>query len=444
MDAGEHISTDHLKGFHGVFLGLILRSLHGFTLKLVLDLLLSGSEIAGDLCNAVVVDKTANASSAFWQILRGQIHFQILVEHTHGDLTGAVVILKVKACPSTVHGDIPGKSTVIDDAHGKVGALVAVLPAVENPLGGIPHGAADNGLVVIWLKILVFLAIVLFGLVVLIVGRVGLSGQHVATVLFVAQDGHDTTGSPVGVHGSVPASASGGNRHLGKNLCHLLRRATVDQRGVHPAHNTGFILIDGQHLFLATEAIRNLDLVIAEKARRQEAASTETPLQREQDRLAFHVAFLLRHHCQNEKNDAAGLGHGVQILLLEKDPDWRIVVLQGFDPADAVHQISSEATHCLRDNHVDFTVHTVLHELLKALPMVRVRAGKAVIDIAARVLPVGVLLDLFHVLLDLEVDGKGLIDIIRRDAAVCGHPENPFLLRRFSGGGNHPYVSSVL
>ena len=156
------------------------------------------------------------------------------------------------------------------------------------------------------------------------------------------------------------------------------------------------------------------------------------------------MAFLLRHHCQNEKNDAAGLGHGVQILLLEKDPDWRIVVLQGFDPADAVHQISSEATHCLCDNHVDFTVHTVLHELLKALPMVRVRAGKAVIDIAARVLPVGVLLDLFHVLLDLEVDGKGLIDIIRRDAAVCCHPENPFLLRPFGGGGDHPDVSSVL
>lgn len=36
--------------------------------------------------------------------------------------------------------------------------------------------------------------------------------------------------------------------------------------------------------------------------------------------------------------------------------------------------------------------------------MVRVRAREAVIDIAARVLPVGVLLDLFHVLLDLEVD----------------------------------------
>ena len=49
-----------------------------------------------------------------------------------------------------------------------------------------------------------------------------------------------------------------------------------------------------------------------------------------------------------------------------------------------------------------------------------------------------------HVLLDLEVDGKGLIDIICRDAAVRGHPENPFLLRRFSGGGDHPYVSSVL
>ena len=44
---------------------------------------------------------------------------------------------------------------------------------------------------------------------------------------------HDTTGSPVGVHGPVPASAPGGNRRLGKNLCHLLRRAAVDQRGVH-------------------------------------------------------------------------------------------------------------------------------------------------------------------------------------------------------------------
>ena len=132
-------------------------------------------------------------------------------------------------------------------------------------------------------------------------------------------------------------------------------------------------------------------------------------------------------------------GNGV--LFGNAAPVGAAVILEVAVDNRRVRQISAEAVH---DDDFDFTVHTVFHELLKALPMVRVRAREAVIDIAARVLPVGVLLDLFHVLLDLEVDGKGLIDIICRDAAVRGHPENPFLLRRFGGGGDHPYVSSVL
>ena len=86
------------------------------------------------------------------------------------------------------------------------------------------------------------------------------------------------------------------------------------------------------------------------------------------------MALLLRDHGENNENDAAGLRHGIQVFLLEIHTDWRVVVLQRLDPHDTVHEVPGEAAHRLRDDEVDFSVHGVRHELLKALPVFRICA----------------------------------------------------------------------
>lgn len=65
------------------------------------------------------------ASADFRQILRSQIRLRLLVQHAHDNLIGSVVVLKVKVCPSAVRREISGKGVMIDDACGKVGALMA-------------------------------------------------------------------------------------------------------------------------------------------------------------------------------------------------------------------------------------------------------------------------------------------------------------------------------
>ena len=155
------------------------------------------------------------------------------------------------------------------------------------------------------------------------------------------------------------------------------------------------------------------------------------------------MALFLCDHGQHEEDNAAGLGHGIQVLLLEEDPDRRIVVLQRFHPADAIHEVTGEAGYRLCDDHVDLSVHGVFHELLKALPVSRVRARESVIHIAPCVLPIGVLLDLFHVLLDLEMNGKGLIDVVCGNTAIGCDAQHTVFFRRSGGSGNHAHVSAI-
>ena len=307
---------------------------------------------------------------------------------------------------------------------------MAVLPAVEDPLGRVPNGSGDDGVMVVWLEILVLLAVVFLSLVVLVIRRVGFPGQDVAAVLLVPHDGNDAAGSPVSIQRSVPAPPACGDGHLRQHIGDLLRSPAVDQGAVHPAHHPRLGLVDRQDLLFPAEAVRDLDFVIAEEPGRQETASGEPPFQGKEDGFALHMAFLLGDHGKDKKDDAAGLGHGIQIFLFEEDPDRRIMVLQGFDPADAVHEVTGETGYRFRDDHIDLAVHGVLHQLLEALTVVRVRSGESVIDIGPDIFPVGVRQYLSFVFPDLECDGDGLVDVIRGYPAIGCDPQDFVLIFR--------------
>ena len=193
------------------------------------------------------------------------------------------------------------------------------------------------------LKILILLAVVLLRLVILVVGRIRFTRQHVAAVLFVAHGADDALCRPMRVQRAVPAPAARRDRQFGQYVRDFFRRAAAQQHRIHPAHDARFVLVDLQHLLMTAVSIRHFDLVVAEQTRRQKPAPAEPPLERQQDCLALHMAFFLRDHRQHEQDDAARLRHGIKMLRLKKYADRRIVILQRFDPADAVHQIPCES-----------------------------------------------------------------------------------------------------
>ena len=293
------------------------------------------------------------------------------------------------------------------------------------------------------LEILVLFAVVLFCLVILVVRRVGFSGKHVAAVLFVSHGGDHAACSPAGIQRAVPSSTACGNCHFGEYLGNFLRGAAVEQSGIHPADHARLAFIDSEDFLFPAETVRHFDLVVTEQTRREESSSAETPFQRKQNRLALHVAFLLRHHRKHKQNDTACLGQRIEIFLFKENPDGRIVILQGFYPADAVHQISGKSGHRFGDDHVDFPVHCVLHQLLKSLSVSGVCSRKTVIYIAAGVFPVGIFSDFLHILRDLQPDGQRLIDIVRGNAAIRRHAQNAVLLGRCSCRRYHADISAV-
>ena len=63
--------------------------------------------------------------------------------------------------------------------------------------------------------------------------------------------------------------------------------------------------------------------------------------------------------------------------------------------------------------------------------------------IAPCVLPIGVLLDLFHVLLDLEMNGKGLIDVVCGNTAIGCDAQHTVFFGRSGGSGDHAHVSAI-
>ena len=89
------------------------------------------------------------------------------------------------------------------------------------------------------------------------------------------------------------------------------------------------------------------------------------------------------------------------------------MVLQGFHPFDTVQQVPGKAGDCFGNDHVDLSIHAVFHQLLEALPVIRVCSGETVVHVCADIRPVGSAFDLFLVHLDLHGNGKRLIQIVR-------------------------------
>ena len=65
VDPGEHVPADHLEGSGGFLLIDGLRLVRFLALQLVLDLLLCGGQIPGDLGNAVVIHQAPDPAARF-------------------------------------------------------------------------------------------------------------------------------------------------------------------------------------------------------------------------------------------------------------------------------------------------------------------------------------------------------------------------------------------
>ena len=83
---------------------------------------------------------------------------------------------------------------MVYDPHGKIGAFVSILSAVQDPLCGIPHGAADDGLMVVGLEILIFLSVVFLLLMVFIIWRIGFSCQYIPAVFLISEHRDNSAG----------------------------------------------------------------------------------------------------------------------------------------------------------------------------------------------------------------------------------------------------------
>ena len=68
---------------------------------------------------------------------------------------------------------------MLNDAHGQIRALMPVAPAVEYPLGCVPYGPAHDRFMMVGLEVLVFLALVLF---LLMISELGLGNTFVCNV----------------------------------------------------------------------------------------------------------------------------------------------------------------------------------------------------------------------------------------------------------------------
>ena len=438
----EHACADHLKSLFdgwGVFLLVLF---HGLALKLGLDAFFHVAQFTGNALDAVVVSHAHEAFPCIGKMLVFKVCTKLALFHAHGDTADAVVFILLMTRPGSVDGDEAAQCADVNDAHGNVGAGVPVAVAVQNPLGGIPLCPRDDGVMMRRLVVLVLLVAVLHGLVVVEVGRPCLAGKDVAAVALIAHHRCDAGCRPFCVGCSVTPASAGFTLQLGQGFGDLLCAAAVEQHVVHEPDRLRLLLID--HQFLAVDSVFNhIDLVIAQQLRRHEAAPAEPPFEGEQHGLALHVRFLLGDHCQNEKNDIAGGIQRVEVFLLEQYRDRRVLLLQPAHPADAVDQVSRKAADGFGDDHVDLSRQCVLHHPLKAGTMQCLCPAESIVDIQAAELPFWVAADHFPVVFLLHLNGNGLLDVIRGNAAVCGNVENAFLLLPVCIGSDLVYARAV-
>ena len=104
---------------------------------------------------------------AFWQELTLQVCFQLSIHQAHGNLTDPVIVLRVKPCPGTVHGNEACQGTGINEPHRQVGSFVSVPAAVQDALRSIPDRTADDRIMMVRLVVLVLLPGILSCLMIL-------------------------------------------------------------------------------------------------------------------------------------------------------------------------------------------------------------------------------------------------------------------------------------
>ena len=438
----EHACADHLKAlFHGwgVFLLVLF---HGLALKLGLDALFHVAQLTGDALDAVVVGHAYKAPACVGKMLVFKVCTKLALFHAHGDAADAVVFVLLMPRPGAVDGDEAAQCADVDDAHGNVGAGVPVAVAVQDSLGSVPLCPGDDGVMMRRLVVLVLLVAVLHRLVVVEVGRPGLTGKDIAAVAFIAHDRCDAGCRPFCVGCSVTPASAGFTLQLGQGFGDLLCAAAVEQHVVHEPNRLRLLLID--HQLLAVDSVFNhIDLVIAQQLRRHESSPAEPPFKGKQHGLALHVRFLLGNHGQNEEDDVAGGIQRIEVFLLEQYRDRRVLLLQPAHPADAVNQVSRKAADGFGDDHVDLSRQCVLHHPLKAGTMQCLCPAESIVDIQAAELPFWIAADHFPVVLLLHLNGNGLLDVIRGNAAVRGDVEDAVLLLPVCIGSDLVYARAV-
>ena len=95
----EHLATDDLKGFHGLCLFLKLLLVAVDALQLVFYTLFRFYQLTGDSGVTMIIDQSLQPVSAVRQEFVVQIIIQFLVQQSHRDLCGAVIVLGVKSRP---------------------------------------------------------------------------------------------------------------------------------------------------------------------------------------------------------------------------------------------------------------------------------------------------------------------------------------------------------
>ena len=171
----EHLTADHLKRPDSLHLFRKLLFAAVDAVELILDTLFRLRQLTGNTGNAVVVHESRKPMSAVWQVLFVEIIVQFVVQKPHRDLCRPVVVLRVEACPGTIHGNEPGQHAFVDDPHRQIFSLMPEPPAVQDTLCSVPDTAGNDRFMMVCLEILVFLAPVFLGFVVLEIRGIGLS-----------------------------------------------------------------------------------------------------------------------------------------------------------------------------------------------------------------------------------------------------------------------------
>ena len=105
----EHVSTDDLEGFHNLrtfSAGFFILS---FSLQFILHFLFGGSQLTSNLCDAMIIHGTAHPLSCFGKVFFLKIGSQLPINQPHGDLGNPVIVIRFKAAPGTVQGNISGE-----------------------------------------------------------------------------------------------------------------------------------------------------------------------------------------------------------------------------------------------------------------------------------------------------------------------------------------------